>query len=100
MGEYASFLPLIAIAVLFWLIVIRPQARRQKALREMQDDLQPGQRVMLTSGIFGTVRSLTDDRVRLELSPGVEIEVMRAAIGQRDEPTATTPEDNPGAGDA
>ena len=81
MGEYASFLPIVAIALLFWLMVVRPASRRQKAVARLQADLQPGQRVMLTSGIYGTIRSLADDRARVEIAPGTEIEVVRAAIG-------------------
>jgi preprotein translocase subunit YajC len=84
-GELASFLPLVAIALLFWLMVVRPASRRQKAVAQLQANLQPGQRVMLTSGIYGTVRSLTEDRARIESGPGMEIEVVRAAIGAVEE---------------
>ncbi|QBX57222.1 preprotein translocase subunit YajC [Nocardioides seonyuensis] len=80
MGDLAAFLPLLAIAVLFWLIVIRPASRRQKETLRMQADLQVGQRVMLASGIFGTIVSLTDDRATLSIASGVEVEVVRAAI--------------------
>ncbi len=92
MGEIASFLPLVAIALLFWLMVVRPASRRQKAVAKLQGDLQPGQRVMLTSGIYGTVRSLTDDRARIEIAPGTEIEVVRAAVGAVDGPTESVPD--------
>ena len=88
MGELASFLPLVAIALLFWFMVVRPASRRQKAVAQLQADLQPGQSVMLSSGIYGTVRSLADDRVRVEIAPGTEIEVARAAIS-----VVTTPAD-------
>ena len=81
MTELVSFLPLVAIAVLFWLMVVRPASRRQKELARVQSALQPGQRVMLSSGIFGTVTGLVDDRVRVEIAPGVEVEVVRPAIG-------------------
>jgi len=91
-GELASFLPLVAIALLFWLMVVRPASRRQKAVARLQADLQPGQRVMLTSGIYGTVRSLTDDRARVEIAPGTEIEVVRAAIGAVEEPAESLPD--------
>ena len=87
MGELASFLPLVAIALLFWLMVVRPASRRQKAVARLQADLQPGQRIMLSSGIYGTVRSLADDRARVEIAPGTEIEVARAAISVVQTPT-------------
>ena len=81
MTELVSFLPLVAIALLFWLMVVRPASRRQKELARLQSSLEPGQRVMLSSGIFGTVTSVADDRVRVEIAPGVEVEVVRPAIG-------------------
>ena len=86
MGDYATFLPLLAIALLFWLLIVRPTSKRQKQLRQLQESLQPGSRVMLTSGIYGTVRSLTDERARIEIAPGTEIEVVRAAVGAMDDP--------------
>jgi preprotein translocase subunit YajC len=96
-GELASFLPLVAIALLFWLMVVRPASRRQKAVAKLQADLQPGQRVMLSSGIYGTVRSLADDRARVEIAPGTEIEVARAAISVVDTPTDPTDPTDPTA---
>jgi preprotein translocase subunit YajC len=83
--EYASLLPLLALLVLFWLLVIRPASRRQKAVQKMQAEVTVGQRVMLASGIFGTIQRLDDDRVHLEIAPGVEVEAMRAAISGVDE---------------
>ncbi len=85
--EFAPLLPLFAILVLFWLMVIRPASRRAKAVASLQGDLQVGQRVMLTSGIFGTIASLADDRVRLEIAPGLQVEVVRAAVAKVDEPS-------------
>ncbi len=103
MTELVSFLPLAAIAVLFWLMVIRPASRRQKALARVQSALAPGQRVMLSSGIFGTVTSVVDDRVRVEIAPGVEIEVVRPAIGSveaSDEDRPDAPPSTPTDGEA
>ena len=94
--EIVSLLPLLAIVVLFWLMVVRPASRRQKAEQQLQRSLQVGQRVMLASGMFGTIRSLTDDRARVELAPGVEVEVMRAAVNSVDE-SETGPDSTPHA---
>ncbi|GAB2855250.1 preprotein translocase subunit YajC [Nocardioides pacificus] len=76
-----EFLPIIAIAVIFWLLVIRPASRRQKQLSKMQSALTTGESVMLSSGIFGTVvGSDAPDRLRVELAPGVVVEVARGAV--------------------
>lgn len=90
MDQLVSFLPLVAIALLFWLMVVRPASRRQKAVARLQADLQPGQRVMLSSGIYGVVRSLADDRAFVEIAPGTQIEVARAAISVVDAPATPT----------
>ena len=86
MEQLVQFLPLVAIALLFWLLVVRPASRRQKAIAKQQAELQPGQQVMLTSGIFGTVEALLDDRIRLEIAPGIQIEVARARDRHRRPP--------------
>jgi preprotein translocase subunit YajC len=82
-SQLASLLPLVGIAALFWLLLIRPQQRRQRELRQMQSALAVGDRVMLTSGIYGVLRSLEDQSVRVELAPGVVVEVARGAVGQK-----------------
>jgi preprotein translocase subunit YajC len=90
-AELASFLPLIAIVAVFWLLVIRPASKRQKNLSQMQAALEPGNRVMLSSGIFGTIRTVHDDRIRVEIAPGVEIEAVRGAVGSVDDADAGAP---------
>jgi preprotein translocase subunit YajC len=79
--ELVSLLPLVAIALLFWLLIIRPASRRQKEQVRMQSSLNLGDQVMLTSGIFGTITELTDERLMVEVAPGVTIRVARGAIG-------------------
>ena len=99
--ELVSLLPIIGIALLFWLLIIRPQSRRQKAVRAMQSQLQPGSEVMLSSGIFGTLEQVADDHVLLRVADGVTLKVMKGAVAnvvpadELAEPTSesTTPTD-------
>ena len=95
MSELASLLPLVGIAVLFWFLMIRPAQRRQRELRQMQSSLAVGDEVMLSSGIYGVLESLNDERVRVELAPGVVVEVARGAVGQKVQP-ATSAETSEG----
>jgi preprotein translocase subunit YajC len=91
-----SLLPLVAIALLFWLLIIRPASRRQKDQARMQSAVTVGEQVMLTSGIFGTVIDLDDDKLSLEIAPGVVVRVARGAVGSivpNDEPE-TEPSDD------
>jgi len=85
-NDLAALLPLVAILALFWFMVIRPQQRRAKEVRALQNSIEVGQRVMMSSGIYGTVVSLADDRARLEIAPGTQIDIARAAIAKVDEP--------------
>lgn len=81
MPELVSLLPLVGIALLFWLLIIRPASRRQKELTRMQASLEVGDEVMLTSGVFGTLREIDGEHVRVEIAEGVTIKVARGAVG-------------------
>jgi preprotein translocase subunit YajC len=85
-NDLAALLPLVAILALFWFMVVRPQRRRQQEVIALQNSIEVGQQVMMSSGIYGTVRSVTDDTARLEIAPGTEIKIARAAIARVVEP--------------
>lgn len=72
----------VGVLVFFWLVVIRPQRKRQREAQQMQADLKPGQEVMTAGGLFGTVKSVEDDTVMLETSPGITQRYLRRAIVQ------------------
>lgn len=80
MKDAVSLLPIVAIAAIFWLLIIRPASRQRKQAAELQAALAVGDDVMLTSGIFGTITGEADDHIELEIAPGVVIRVVRAAV--------------------
>jgi len=76
-------LTLAMIAVLIvagYFLIIRPQRKRAKDAAELQSSLQAGSRVMMSGGIFGTLKHLGDKQVVVEVSPGVELTFVRQAI--------------------
>lgn len=75
-----EFVTLLIILLFFWLLVMRPAAKRAKEARALQESLAVGDKVMLTSGIFGTLVELREDRVVVSIAAGTEIEVVRPAI--------------------
>ena len=78
-----SYLFLVAIIVLFGLlyfVTIRPQRNRQRAAQQTQRTVEPGARVRTTAGMYGTVVSVEDQDVVLEIAPGVEARFLRRAI--------------------
>ena len=82
MQELVSLLPIVGIALLFWLLIIRPASRRQKDMRRMQDALTAGDQVMLTSGIYGRLVSTDAEHLLVEVAEGVTLRVARGAIAQ------------------
>jgi preprotein translocase subunit YajC len=64
----------------FWLIVIRPARNAQRRTAQLQAELGVGDRVIISAGIFGTVVSIEDDRVGLEIAPGTTVTVARQAV--------------------
>ncbi len=82
--QLAGLLPLILILVVFYLLIIRPARKRQRELVSVQQQLSPGVRIMTTSGLYATVRQVTDAQVVLETSPGVHSTWARTAIARID----------------
>ncbi len=82
MSNLSGLLPIVIVIVAFYFLFIKPSKARRKLLTDMQGSLVPGVRVMTTSGIFGVVSTVTDEIVRIEIAPGVIIEVVPAAIGR------------------
>lgn len=80
MKDLGAFLPFVAIALLFWFLIIRPQRRRAHELGAVQRGLVPGTEVMLGSGIYGRVVAVADDSVSLEVAPGTVVKVARQAV--------------------
>jgi preprotein translocase subunit YajC len=78
--DLLALLPLVGIALVFWLFIVRPASRRQRAYRDVQAHLEVGDEVILAAGIFGTIRSVADDRVGLEVADGVVVQAARGAI--------------------
>ncbi len=91
--QLAGLLPLILILVVFYLLIMRPARKRRRELVSVQQQLSPGVRIMTTSGLYATVRQVTDAQVVLETSPGVHSTWARTAIARIDAtvPAASAP---------
>jgi preprotein translocase subunit YajC len=90
-----SFLPIIAIVVLMYFLLIRPQNKRRREAQELQSRLSPGDEVQTMGGMFGTVVALDDEAVSLEVAPDVVLRFGRGAIGRViPKPASDTDEDS------
>lgn len=77
-----SLLLIVAAGAAFYFLIIRPGKQRQKAQAELQRSLQPGTEIMTTSGIFGTIAVVTEEELSLEVSPGVFMRIIPAAVAR------------------
>ncbi|MDZ4374463.1 MAG: preprotein translocase subunit YajC [Phenylobacterium sp.] len=75
-----NFLPLIALVVLFYFLMIRPQQRRMKQHRAMLDALKRGDQVVLSSGMVGKIVRVEDTEVGVEIATGVTVKVVKGMI--------------------
>jgi preprotein translocase subunit YajC len=69
------------VLVIFYLLIIMPQRKKQKKHMEMVDQLKPGDRVITTAGIFGTVMDVRKDLIDLKISSSTNIKITKSAIG-------------------
>jgi preprotein translocase subunit YajC len=84
---------IVALFVLLWLLVLRPQRQRQAQQLRMQDTLQLGDEVITAGGIRGYVRQLDEEVLKVEIAPDVVVRLDRRAVAAvvRDEPGELEP---------
>jgi preprotein translocase subunit YajC len=75
-----GFIIIIVLLGLFWLLLIRPQRRKQLEQRQMLESLGVGTEVVTAGGLYGTITRLEDDEVRVEIAEGVEVRLAKRAI--------------------
>ena len=77
---FLSFLPLIVIFVIFYFLIIRPQMKRAKETKKMQESIQKGDEVITAGGQLGKVVKISDQYITLEIGGGVESHFQRATV--------------------
>jgi preprotein translocase subunit YajC len=82
MQQYSTFIFIALLVVAFYFLILRPQRKRQQAMQQTMNAVSPGSRVMLGSGLFGTVVSVGPRQIVLEVSPGAEVTVLKQAISK------------------
>ena len=76
-----SFLVVVIVLfVLFWLVVIRPQRRRQVEQSRMIERIEVGDEIVTAGGLYGRVLGLGDDELLVEIAPGTNVRVARRAV--------------------
>ena len=80
-SNFAQFIPLILIFVIFYFFLIRPQQKRVKDHKLMVQNLQRGDEVITSGGIIGVVdRVFEDDRLELKIADNVKVVVIKNTV--------------------
>ncbi len=79
-GGIAGFLPIIILFVIFYFLLIRPQQKKAKEHRTMIADLKKGARIITSGGIYGTIISIDDSTIGLEIAEKLKIKVTRGNV--------------------
>lgn len=76
-----SFIMMGAIILVFWLFMIRPQAKKAKQQKTFIDGMQKGEKIVTIAGIHGVINKVNDDgTLQLEVSPGSYIKIEKSAV--------------------
>ena len=81
-GLGGFLLPLMLMFGIMYFLVILPQQRQRKKVQEMLGAIKNGDKVITTSGIYGTINGVDGDTIILKIADNVKIRIARAAIGQ------------------
>ncbi len=90
----AQFIILALMFAFFYFLLIRPQRRRMQAQQSLQRSLQLGDEIVTIGGFHGLIRRFDGDVVTIELSPGNEARINRAAIARREAIEADRPDED------
>lgn len=76
-----QFLPFVLIIAVFYLLLIRPNQKKQQTWQKMLSELKPGDRITTTGGIRGTILQIKEDAIQLRIPPdNIKLEVVKSAI--------------------
>jgi preprotein translocase subunit YajC len=98
-GDFMAFLPMVAIFVVFYFLLIRPQQQKQKEMRGMIAAIKRGDRVVTGGGILGTVqrvpmvqdkdgKQVASSEIEVEIAPNLRVTVLRETITSVIKPVA------------
>ena len=80
-GGMSNLIILVMMILVFWLFMIRPQAKKAKQQKTFINDLKKGDKVVTIAGIHGTINKVNEDNtLQLEVSPGSYIKIEKSTI--------------------
>lgn len=84
-----ALIPFILVFVIFYLLIIMPSRKKQKKHQQMVEQLKPGEKIITSGGIYGTVMGVQEDKIEVKISANVKIDITKnavaAIIGKKEE---------------
>lgn len=80
MTNLISFVPIILIFFVFYFLVIRPANKKQQEHEKLLGSIKKGEKIITSSGIFGTVMEVKENVMTIEIAPNVPIEILKTSI--------------------
>jgi preprotein translocase subunit YajC len=84
-GALSGLLPMVLIIAVFYVLLIRPQQKRQRELQETIAQLKAGDRIVTTGGVIGTITSVKDTSFLIRSAEKSILEIARSAVAGVDE---------------
>jgi preprotein translocase subunit YajC len=79
-ADFMSLLPLIAIFIVFYLLLIRPQAKRAKEQKLMIEALQKGDEVATSAGVLGRVNKISGNYIILQVAENTQVVILKSSV--------------------
>ena len=80
---FTGFIPLILMFVIFYFLLIRPQQKKTKEHRAMLSNLQKGDRIVTSGGLYGRITGMDETTLTVEIADKVRVKVARANVGAK-----------------
>ncbi len=89
---FGALIPFVLVFVIFYVLIILPQRKKQKKHQEQIGALKPGDRIITTAGIYGTVMAVQADRIEVKIAANVKVDITKGAVGVILGPQSGAPE--------
>ena len=79
-ADWSGILMIVALFVIFYFFMIRPQQKRQKEIRKFRESLDRGSKIVTAGGIYGTIKEVKETYFVVEVTSGVSIRVDKGSV--------------------
>jgi len=83
LGGLSAFLPFILIFGIFYFLIIMPQRKKDQEHKAMLGSLKRGDKIITNGGIYGKIVDIKENKLIIEISKDVEIEILKGAVGNK-----------------